>query len=280
MDGIPAQQAPLAAAVLITGASYGLGYELARCFAADRHDLILVARSGERLAAVAAELRAAHGIAVDTIAMDLARPEAARELFAEVQRRGHAVETLVNNAGFGTYGRFSDIDFDAETRQMQLNMLTPTQLTKLFLPSMLGRRRGQVVNMASMAGYTPGPYMAIYFASKAYLLSFSEAIAAELRGSGVAVTAVCPNVVETRFQETAHNQAAYIGGRFRPLMADARTTARQAYALIRARRVVAIPGWTNRLAVAGLRLVPRALLRRAMVPFQKGPDIADYPKGS
>jgi len=277
MDGTPSSS-PLTGAVLITGASYGLGYELTRCFAADGHALILVARSGDRLRTVAQELSQAHGVQVDTVALDLTQLDAARMLFEEIQRRGHTVEILVNNAGFGTYGRFSDIDFDAETREMQLNMLTPTQLTKLFLPGMLAQRRGQVVNMASMAGYLPGPYMAIYFATKAYLLSFSEAIAEELRGSGVAVTAVCPNVVATRFQETAHNQAAYIGGRFRPLMADAPTTARQAYALIRARRTVAIPGWSNRLAVAALGLIPRALMRRAMVPFQKGPDIADYPK--
>jgi short-subunit dehydrogenase len=128
MDGTPSSS-PLTGAVLITGASYGLGYELTRCFAGDGHALILVARSGDRLRAVAQELSQAHGVQVDTVALDLAQPDAARMLFEEIQRRGHTVEILVNNAGFGTYGRFSDIDFDAETREMQLNMLTPTQLT-------------------------------------------------------------------------------------------------------------------------------------------------------
>ncbi|MDY6941762.1 MAG: SDR family oxidoreductase [Pseudomonadota bacterium] len=263
--------------VLVTGASWGLGFELSKQFAADGHDLVLVARNRDRLVEVAHELRGQFGIRVKIVAKNMATATAARELYDELKAQSFEIQVLVNNAGFGTYGQFSKTALETEEQEMQLNMVTPVQMSKLFVQDMLERRQGHIVNMASMAGYIPGPYMTIYFATKAFLLSFSEGLAEELRGSGVKVTAICPNVVATKFQETAQNQAAFIGGRFRPLMADATTTAKQAYREIKSGKIVGIPGFTNKLAVAFLRLVPRSLLRRAIVGFQKGPDIEPYP---
>jgi short-subunit dehydrogenase len=259
--------------VLITGASYGLGYELAKLYARDGHDLVLVARSRERLEALAAELRDSHAVTVTVIDKDLARHDAARELFEEVREAKIDVDTLVNNAGFGTYGRFSDTDLGEEERELQLNMITPTQLTKLFLPGMIAKGRGHIVNMASMAAFMPGPYMTIYFATKAYLLSFSESINQELKGSGVTVTAVCPNVVETRFQQTARNQAALIGGRIRQVMSPADKAAALIYREVRRRKRVVIPGLGNKLAIGFLRLVPHGWMLPAIAYFNRGPDI-------
>lgn len=263
--------------VLITGASYGLGYELAKLYARDGHDLILVARTRERLEAVAAEIRDSSSVSVTVIDKDLARHESARELFEQVKTEKLDIDVLVNNAGFGTYGRFSDTDLAEEERELQLNMITPTQLTKLFLPQMIAKGRGHIVNMASMAAFLPGPYMTIYFATKAYLLSFSESINQELKGSGVVVTAVCPNVVETRFQETARNQAAFIGGKVRQVMSPADKAAALIYREVRQRKRVVIPGLGNKLAIGFLRLVPRGWMLPAVAYFNRGPDIPPLP---
>jgi len=262
--------------VLITGASSGLGRELATLFARDGYGLVLVARNEQRLQEIAQDYRQQYGIRVHVIAMDLARPEAAGELYDQVSEAAIEIDILVNNAGFGSYGRFCDTDLDEERRELLLNMITPTLLSKRFLPSMVARGKGHVVNMASMAAYMPGPYMAVYFATKAFVLSLSEAIAQELRGSGVHVTAICPNVVATGFQEAAGNEAAYIGGRLRWVMSSPDQVARKAYRDISAGKRVSIPGWSNRLAVSALRLAPKGLMLRAMVPFMKGPDIPSF----
>jgi len=190
-------------AVLITGASRGIGLELAKLFARDGFDLVLVARNESDLANVADELRRNDGVSVTVIPKDLSLPTAAEELYQELQREDIEVDILVNNAGFGLYGPFSSTDLRKELQMMQLNMVTLTQLVKRFLPEMLGRRSGKILNVSSTAAFTPGPNVAVYFASKAYVQSFTEALAEELKGTGVSATALCPGPTSTDFAERA-----------------------------------------------------------------------------
>src|SRR5579863_8644002 len=188
--------------VLITGASGGIGYELAKLFARDRHNLILVARSAEKLGQVATELRA-YGVTVKTIALDLAAPPAPKFLFDQLQREGIAVDILVNNAGYGVYGDFAQMPEQEILGQLDLNIRALTELTRLFLPTMLARRSGRIMNVASTAGFQPGPLMAVYYATKAYVISFTEAVANELHNSGVTVTCFCPGATHTGFAARA-----------------------------------------------------------------------------
>lgn len=185
---------------LITGASSGIGESLARQLAAHGAHLILVARTEDRLHALAAELGARYRVQVHVLPADLNRPGAAAELHAAVQARGLNVDILVNNAGLGGYGEFSAQPSDEIDRMIAVNIGALTGLTRAFLPDMLARGRGRVLNVASTAAFQPGPLMAVYYATKAYVLSFSEAIAEEVAGSGVSVTALCPGPVRTDFQ--------------------------------------------------------------------------------
>src|SRR3954465_2888694 len=177
---------------LITGASSGIGLELARLFAAGGYDLVLVARSAGRLEELAGELRSRHGAAARALAKDLTHPESPEEVFRELEAAGVAVDVLVNNAGFGTFGPFAETDLDQELRELQLNVVTLTHLTKRFLPGMLARGRGGVLNVGSTAGFQPGPLMAVYYATKAYVLSFSEALAEELAGTALRGSCLAP----------------------------------------------------------------------------------------
>ena len=189
--------------VLITGASGGIGYELAKLFARDHYNLVLVARSTDRLNSVAAEFQAQFGIAVKAIALDLAAVPAPKFLFDQLQREGVAVDVLVNNAGFGVFGEFAGRPEEEILGQIQLNVMALTHLTRLFLPPMLERRSGKIMNVASTAAFQPGPLMAVYYATKAYVLSFSEALANEVAGSGVVVSCFCPGATDTEFQKRA-----------------------------------------------------------------------------
>src|SRR5579864_1079651 len=170
---------------LITGASGGIGYELAKLFAADRHNLVLGARSADKLNQLAAELEGRFGVKVKTIALDLASAPAPRFLYDQMQREGTSIDMLINNAGFGAYGEFATMSEDEILGQVHLNITGLTLLTKLFLPPMLARHTGRIMNVASTAAFQPGPLMAVYYASKAYVLSFSEALANELKDSEV-----------------------------------------------------------------------------------------------
>ncbi len=244
-------------AVLVTGASGGIGLELARLFAADGHDLVLVARSEDKLNALADELSAKHGVAAQVLASDLSRPEAPREIFGELQGEGVRVEALVNNAGFGSYGLFAETDSKQELDLLQVNVAALTHLTKLFLPGMIARRRGYVMNVASTAAFQPGPLMAVYYATKAYVLSFSEALAEELRGSGVTVTALCPGPTATGFQARAAMGESKLlrGGN----VMDVRTVAAVGYAGMTAGKGIVIPGARNWLMAEAVRFAPRNL---------------------
>ena len=244
---------------LITGASGGIGLELARAAAADGFDVVLLARSRERLEALGRELRAAHGVEVRVLAADLADPRAPAEAFAELARGGVAVDVLVNNAGYGTWGRFVDLDLEGELGMLQVNVVALTHLTRLFLPEMLRRARGRVLNVASTAAFQPGPLMAVYYASKAFVLSFSEALDAELAGTGVSVTALCPGPTRSGFQERARMDGARLTGGLLA-MQDTAAVARVGWRAMRSGRRIAIPGAVNRLLAYSVRLAPRRVI--------------------
>ena len=240
--------------VLITGASGGLGYELAKLFAADGWSLMLAARSGDKLQRVAAELAAAHRVDAQTTAIDLSQPGAAEHLFAACQQSG-PLSALVNNAGFGTWGPFAESDPGTVTQMIQLNIATLTELTRLVLPDMLRARHGYVLNMASAAAFQPGPLMAVYFATKAYVLHFSEAIAEELAGTGVRVSALCPGPTETGFMHRAAMEESKL---FQSGVMDAAWVARQGYeGLLHGRRIV-VPGLKYRLTSTAVKFAARA----------------------
>ncbi|HEX7506237.1 MAG TPA: SDR family oxidoreductase, partial [Polyangia bacterium] len=177
---------------LVTGASAGIGRALARLAAKDGHDLVLVARRRDRLEELSAELTAAHGVQVTVIAADLSDHAAPAAIAERLRSDGKHVDFLINNAGFGSCGPFSQAVLDREVEMIHLNIRALVQLTHLFLPEMLARRSGRILNVASVAGFVPGPYMATYYASKAFVLSFTEALSAELLGTGVSITASCP----------------------------------------------------------------------------------------
>lgn len=252
---------------LVTGASGGIGWELARAFAAGGYDLVLVARSAGKLEQLAGELRDRHGVAVRVLAKDLTAPGAPDEIFQELEGAVVAVDALVNNAGFATFGPFAGTDLASELEEIQLNVVTLTHLTKRFLPGMLARRRGGILNVASTAAFQPGPQMAVYYATKAYVLSFSEALAEELRGSGVTVTALCPGPTATGFQARAEMQDS---GLFTgPLkVMDAAAVARAGYEGFRKGKRIVIPGLVNKLGVQSVRVSPRALVTRLVGAMQ------------
>lgn len=246
---------------LITGASSGIGYELAKFFARDGYDLVLVARQVEPLQRVARELTEGRAISVRVIAKDLALPTAARELVAQLQTERVRITVLVNNAGIGTYGPFAQADLAMEEAMMQVNMVTLTQLTRLLLPDLLQADAGYILNVASTAAFQPGPLMAIYYATKAYVLSFSEALANELRGTAVSVTALCPGPTRTAFQQRAHmTQSRLASGR----IMDAATVARIGYRGLFQRKTIVIPGLGNALLTLAVRAVPRGLVTRTV----------------
>ena len=244
---------------LITGASGGIGYELAKLFAADGHNLVLVARSAGKLNDLAAELTRAHSVAVTVLPADLSDPAAPAEIFAQLQAQGLTIDFLVNNAGFGATGLFAQADLTEQLQMMQLNMVSLTHLTRLLLPGMLERGFGRVLNVGSTGSFAPGPLMAVYCATKAYVLSFSEAISEEVRGAGVTVTALCPGVTRTGFQERAQvgNMRLLQG----PAM-SAEQVARIGYQAMQRGQAVKVTGLANQLMVFSLRFTPRWLARR------------------
>jgi short-subunit dehydrogenase len=245
--------------VLITGASSGIGLELAKCFAADGCRLVLVARNGNALEALAAELRKAHKIQAQVITADLAQPEMPPRLMAHLQSAGLRVDVLVNNAGFGAQGKFAELPLGRQLEMLQVNITSLTHLTRLLLPGMIERGGGGVINVASTAAFQPGPGMAVYYATKAYVLSFSEAVAEEVAGTGVTITAVCPGPTATNFGAAANMHAI---GLVKRISMSAEIVARQGHRAFRHGRVVVITGWRNRLPAFLVRLVPRAAVRK------------------
>ena len=242
---------------LLTGASGGIGYELAKLFARDHHNLVLVARSADKLRQLASDLEKAHGTRSLILATDLTEPGASAYVLDQTTRADLQVDVLVNNAGFGQYGMFADNDLEECLRQIQLNVTTLTHLTHLYLPAMIARKTGRILNVASTAAFQPGPLMAVYFATKAYVLHFSEALANELRGSGVTVTCLCPGATATEF----HKRANATGQRLLKFGAmDARTVAEDGYRALMAGKPVVISGFKNWLLAQSVRFSPRRLV--------------------
>jgi uncharacterized protein len=241
---------------LVTGASSGIGRELSRILAREGHDLVLVARREPELQELADELKSHYGTTSTVVTTDLSAPEGAPQVFDAVTAAGLDIDVLVNNAGFGGSGRFTETDAGHEQRMVAVNIVALTDLTKLFLPAMTERRRGRVLNVASTAAFQPGPFMAIYYASKAYVLSFTEAIAEELVGTGVTATALCPGVVPSGFQDTAgiSDSSPLLHS---PGVKSAEYVAEAGYdGMIHGRRVV-VPGALNKIGVQSLRIAPR-----------------------
>lgn len=252
---------------LVTGATSGIGEELARILARDGYDLVLVARNETRLQEVGADLGRRHGIGARVLPADLARPGSAAEIAARVRETSAGVDLLVNNAGRGTFGTFARTSLEAELAILQLNVVSLTHLTKLLLPGMVSRGSGGILNVASTAAFLSGPLMAVYYASKAYVLSFSEALACELRGTGVTVTALCPGPTRTAFQTSAGMEGSRLV-RSRVTM-DAAAVARIGYEGFKKGKTVVVPGLANKMMVQAVRLLPRRAVARLVRAAQR-----------
>lgn len=248
---------------LITGASSGIGRELARVHAARGGDVVLVARRREALDTLKAELESSHGVRATVVPANLADPEAPKTIYATVTGRGITVDYLINNAGFGGHGRFHERPWTSEDAMIQVNVTALSELTHLFLQDMVARGHGRILNVASTAAFLPGPLQAVYYASKAYVLSFSQAIAEELAGTGVRVTALCPGPVDSEFARVADLEGARLfeGGTER-----AADVAAKGYAAMRAGRLVAI---TDRKLAVILRAVLPFLPRRVVLALSR-----------
>jgi short-subunit dehydrogenase len=245
--------------VLVTGASSGIGRELAKCFAADGCRLILLARKRGALESLAAELRQTCQTHSEIVTADLAEPGAPGRIFNQLETAGTRVDVLVNNAGFGENGLFVQLPLQRQLDMLQVNITALTHLTRLFLSGMLSRGRGGVLNVASTASFQPGPGMAVYYATKAYVLSFSEAVAEETTGTGVTVTALCPGPTHTNFAEAANAKTSRL---FQRAAMTAESVAAIGHRAFRRGRVVVIAGARNTLLAFSTRLGPRSVVRK------------------
>lgn len=246
---------------LITGATSGIGRELTKLFAKDNYDLILVARNKEDLVDFAKELQSHHDIFIKVIAQDLSKPTAAKDVFKELEKESLAVDILVNNAGFGTAGNFWEIAIEEEIQEINLNIMTLTMLTKLLLPNMIKGKSGKILNIASIAAFFPGPLMAVYYATKAYVLSFSEGLREELRGTGVSVTVLAPPPLNTGFAKRAHvrNPSSFDHAKM-----TAQQVAQIGYDAMMTGKDLVVPGFLNKLKSLASRLVPFVVSARVI----------------
>ncbi len=253
---------------LVTGASIGLGRDFAEIFARNGFDLILVARSADKLKELASHLGQAHSTQARVITQDLSVAGAAQALYEKLGDDAKRIEVLVNNAGFGMQGGFTQISAQTHREMMLLNMVTLTELTQLLLPSMIEHKSGKILNVASTAAFQPGPFMAVYYATKAYVLSFSEALANELQGTGVTVTTLCPGPTLTGFQNTAG--IAEMGVFKSPAVMASMPVAQKGFrAMMRGKRVE-IPGVLNKVTAQSNRLLPRACMTQIVRKLQEG----------
>ncbi len=240
---------------LVTGAASGLGYELSILLAKDKHKLILVDIDSKSLGNVKKELENQFNVEVVTLVKDLSSKNVAKEIINDI--KNEPIDVLINNAGFGLFGSFADTDWERESEMLHVHILTTTHLTKLVLDGMVSRGSGKILNMSSLAAFQPGPLMAIYYASKGYMLSFSEAIANELKGTGVTVTALCPGPTKTSFQKTVSEDANNNKITFN--MASAKEVAAYGYKYMKKGKTYAIPGKFNKF----LAILPRLVTRNA-----------------
>lgn len=251
---------------LITGASAGIGVDLADCFAKGGYNLIIVARSEAALKEVGERLAKAHGVAVTPIAADLAAIDAGARLAAEIARRGLTVDVLVNNAGFGHTGAFAGEPKEPQLGMIDLNVRVLVELTHIYLKSMIANRRGGVLNVSSTAAFQPGPLMSIYYASKAFVLSFTEALWEETRDTGVHITCLCPGPTESQFHGRAGTDKTRLTKAAKPMTSMA--VAQKGYNAFQSNRRVIVTGAPNKLLVAITRLTPRPLLLKIVRTLQ------------
>lgn len=239
---------------LVTGAAAGLGYEFSKLAIADGYELILIDIDTDKLIEVKKELEKSHLEKITIISKDLCKPNIADEIYKEI--KGANVEMLINNAGFGVFGEFSKTDWQREENMMNLHMLTSTHLTKLVIKDMVNADKGKILNVSSLAAFQPGPLMAIYYASKSFLLSFTEAVAREIKGTGVSISVLCPGPTKTNFQSTVSENTSE--NKIAVNMASVITVASYGYNAFKKGKTVIIPGVMNQF----LALLPRILPRK------------------
>ncbi len=251
---------------LITGASGGIGLKLAHHFAKDGHNLVLVARSKDKLEKLADDLKGRYNIQTEVITADLGASDAVNRLLEELSIRNVTVDILVNNAGFGIYGEFYDTNWEEEKEMMMVNMMALTELTKRLVPTMMERQSGKILNVASTAAFQPGPLMAVYYATKAYVLSFSEALENELKGTGISVSILCPGPTDTGFQQRASMEESKLleGG-----VMSVDQVADIAYKEFMSGKTLIIPGSQNKLLAFMIRFLPRKMVTRTVRKVQE-----------
>ena len=243
--------------ILITGASSGIGYELAKTAAKEGFNLVVAARSKDKLENLAGELQSLHQTETKVIAMDLAEPGSGTRLYDQLKTENVIIDILVNNAGFADFGFFIERDWEKERRMINLNITTLTELTKLFARDMVKRGEGKILNVASTAAFQPGPLMAVYYATKSYVLHFSEALSNELKGTGVTIMTLCPGATISGFQETAEMKHSRLM-KIMPFVSSEKV-ARYAFRVLMKNKTVAIPGLFNKMGVFSIRLIPRKM---------------------
>jgi uncharacterized protein len=245
---------------LITGAANGIGYEFAQLFARDGYSLVLVDKNEQKLADVITEFKDKFNVLVTGVTKDLSLPTSPLEIYDQMQEASIKIDVLVNNAGFGKLGFFTDSNVTSDLEMLQVNLVCLTHLTKLFLPDMVKRGEGKILNVSSTAAFQPGPLMAIYFATKSYILSFSEAIANELEGTGVTVTVLCPGPTHSAFHQTTGMAEIQIAQGTK--MMDAATVAKIGYHGLMANKTVVIPGVKNQILAKIVSFIPRSLVTK------------------
>lgn len=252
---------------LITGASGGIGKEFARIYASQGYDLVLVARHEDALDKVASELQNAFNVRTFPIATDLSLPYAAEALHDSLSEIGISIHVLINSAGFGDYGKLSNQSLEKQLDMIAVNVTSLTQLTYYYLLDMLDQGEGKILNLASLAAFEPGPYFSVYFATKAYVLSFTEALSEELRETPISVMALCPGATETGYEHRAHAETSGMFKNTKVMKPD--TVALYGFESLEKKKVVAIPGLMNKIAYFMLKLAPRKLTRKTMAKILK-----------
>jgi len=243
---------------LITGASGGIGLDLARLLANDKNNLVLVARNEKKLNEIKVLLEKEFGIDIKIYAYDLSVPDSTEKLFNEITKENIQIDKLINNAGFGDFSAFAECDWPKQEMMINLNILALTKITRLFLPAMIKSGSGRILNVASVAAFMPGPLMSVYYASKSFVLSFSYAIANELKGTGVTVTVLCPGPTKTGFVDAAALGNSKLFKIMKPV--PSATVARFAYKRFRKGRLLAVPGFMNKLMITSVRFSPRKMV--------------------
>ncbi|MEX1011291.1 MAG: SDR family oxidoreductase [Balneolaceae bacterium] len=252
---------------LITGASAGIGLELARIHAKNGHHMVLVARREERLLQLKEELEKAHGVEVAVIAADLSIPEAALDIHTAILRSGFEIEILINNAGFGAHGEFCRSNWAVQSGMIRLNIMALVHLTRLFSEEMVSRGEGRIMNIASTAAFQPGPFMSVYYASKHFVLAFSEGIATELRNTGISVTTLCPGPTQSEFFDRAGMKNTLLVSAM--AIPDAKKVAEYGYRSMMSGKRIAVEGVLNRIGTVLVRLIPISLSSRIVEYVQR-----------